>query len=81
MGQSGAALKPTAVEHIAAGFGGHPFHKAMFAGALAFFGLISSLRHELYLTTGCIDRTTPRPYPLNPIPYKYDFPSSPFSRL
>jgi zinc transporter ZupT len=50
MGQAIAAFKAALFQNSAAGGSGHPFHKAMLAAALAFFRLISLLRHEYYLT-------------------------------
>ena len=46
MGKPAAAFGPPPGQNVAAGLAGHPFHKAVFAAALPFFGLISLLRHS-----------------------------------
>jgi ribonuclease P protein component len=49
VGEPGSAFGSAAFKNVAAGLVSHAFHKAVFAAALSFFRLISSLRHELYL--------------------------------
>jgi len=46
MSQAGAAFGSAAAKHVAAGLGGHTFHKAVFTAALSFFGLISLFGHR-----------------------------------
>jgi ribonuclease P protein component len=58
MGQAAATLEAPIFKHVAAGFGGHAFHKTVFAAALAFFGLISLLRHRYYPITNTYQLST-----------------------
>ena len=51
MGQTGSAFETAASKNLTAGLGSHALHKAMFAAALAFFGLVGLLWHNQYLTT------------------------------
>ena len=46
MSQAGAAFGSAAAKHVTAGLSGHAFHKAVFAAALSFFGLISLFGHR-----------------------------------
>jgi hypothetical protein len=46
MSQAGTALGSAAGQNLASSFGGGTLHKAVFAAALAFLGLVSSLRHK-----------------------------------
>jgi hypothetical protein len=50
MSKSGAAFSAAVFHYLPAGLGCHPFHKTMFAGALAFFGLVSSFWHVFLLS-------------------------------
>jgi hypothetical protein len=44
--EAGATFGATAVQDSAAGTGCHALHKTVLLGAVAFFGLIGSLRHK-----------------------------------
>jgi hypothetical protein len=49
MSQAGAAFGPSISDYLTAGSSRHPFEKAVLAGALAFFWLISLFRHTAKL--------------------------------
>ncbi len=46
VGEANAALEATTIHHATTSFGSHALHKAVLFGALAFFGLKCSFRHN-----------------------------------